>query len=96
MMQVKEGNYYESRYFEKRPNGSVWISSMGDPKDVVDSWYQTSQIGNRSIEFIEAAVSAGKPFVAYLGPHAPHYRNGQTGFKLEIELFYICISYVID
>ena len=76
---MHEGNYYEPRYFEKRPNGSIWISSLGEPKQVVDSWYQTSQIGNRSLEFIEAAVSAGKPFVAYLGPHAPHYRDGQNG-----------------
>ena len=75
MMEVKEGGYYESRYFEKRPNGSVWISNLGGPKDVVDEWYQTSQIGNRSLEFIEAAVEAGKPFIAYLGPHAPHYRQ---------------------
>jgi N-acetylglucosamine-6-sulfatase len=33
----------------------------------------TSQIGNRSLEFIEEAVSLGSPFVVYLGPHAPHY-----------------------
>ena len=79
MMEVKEGGYYESRYFEKRPNGSVWISNLGGPKDVVDEWYQTSQIGNRSLEFIEAAVEAGKPFIAYLGPHAPHYRQGALG-----------------
>ena len=80
MMEVKEGGYYESRYFEKRPNGSVWISNLGGPKDVVDEWYQTSQIGNRSLEFIEAAVEAGKPFIAYLGPHAPHYRQGALGY----------------
>lgn len=40
----------------------------------MNAWYQTSQIGNRSLEFIRYAVNvAKKPFVAYLGPHAPHY-----------------------
>ena len=70
---MDEGNYFGPKHFEKRPNGSTWISSLGDPKEVIDEWYQTSQIGNRSIEFIEAALTADKPFVAYLGPHAPHY-----------------------
>ena len=86
MMEVKEGGYYESRYFEKRPNGSVWISNLGGPKDVVDEWYQTSQIGNRSLEFIEAAVEAGKPFIAYLGPHAPHYRQGGVLWDISIRI----------
>eukprot|EP00947_MAST-08B_sp_MAST-8B-sp1_P002917 g2917.t1 len=70
-----EGDYFGSSHIEKRPaNGSkVWFSSLGQQKDVVASWYQTAQIGNRSLEFIEYAVGAGRPFVAYLGPHAPHY-----------------------
>ena len=70
---LDEGNYFEPDHFEKRPNGTTWVSSLGKPKDVVDAWYQTSQIGNRSLEFISAAVAAQRPFVAYLGPHAPHY-----------------------
>ena len=70
---MEESNYFGPDHFEKRPNGSTWISSLGKHPEVIDEWYQTSQIGNRSIEFIEAAVTAKKPFVAYLGPHAPHY-----------------------
>ena len=47
---------------------------LGNKSQVVDEWYQTAQIGNRSLEFIEYAVKvAKKPFLAYLGPHAPHY-----------------------
>jgi arylsulfatase A-like enzyme len=68
-----EGAYFEHDFFEKRLNGSTYFSSLGKPADVVDDWYQTSQIGNRSLEFIEAAVALKAPFVAYLGPHAPHY-----------------------
>eukprot|EP00041_Stephanoeca_diplocostata_P016366 m.321999 g.321999 ORF g.321999 m.321999 type:complete len:588 (-) comp20343_c0_seq1:248-2011(-) len=70
---LNEGDYFANEMFNKRPNGSHWIESLGEPNEVVDTWYQTSQIGNRSIEFIRAAVAAQKPFVAYLGPHAPHY-----------------------
>ena len=70
---LDEGNYFGPQHFEKRPNSSHWLSSLGSPKDVVDAWYQTAQIGNRSLEFIAAARAAQKPFVAYLGPHAPHY-----------------------
>ena len=37
------------------------------------SWYQTSQIGNRSLDFMRDSIAKGRPFLAYLGPHAPHY-----------------------
>ena len=70
---MDEGDYFGPQHFEKRPNGSTWHSSLGAPSQVVDDWYMTAQIGNRSLEFIEAAVAAMRPFLAYLGPHAPHY-----------------------
>ena len=38
--------------------GSEWVESLGEPSEVVDTWYQTSQIGNRSLEFINHAVSS--------------------------------------
>ena len=70
-----EGDYFSGGpFFEQRPNGSQWSSMLGNKSQVVDEWYQTAQIGNRSLEFIEYAVKvAKKPFLAYLGPHAPHY-----------------------
>ena len=68
-----QGDYFGPDHFEKRPNGSIWHSSLGPKSAVVDTWYQTAQIGNRSIEFMDHAIAAGKPFFAYLGPHAPHY-----------------------
>lgn len=71
---LKEGDYFGADFFERRPNGSHWLSSLGHESDKVDSWYQTAQIGNRSLAFIEYAVHVAKqPFAAYLGPHAPHY-----------------------
>ena len=78
------GDYFEPNHFEKRPNGSTWISSLGDPSQVVDEWYQTSQIGNRSLEFIEASLAAGKPFVAYLGTEAPHYNADSPPWAREL------------
>ena len=70
---IDEGNYFTPNFFEKRPNGTTWQSSLGKSSEAVDTWYQTSQIGNRSLEFMEHAISINQPFVAYLGPHAPHY-----------------------
>jgi hypothetical protein len=70
---LDEGDYFANIFFEKRPNGTTWVSSLGKKAEVVDTWYQTSQIGNRSLEFIRHAVAQKRPFAAYLGPHAPHY-----------------------
>jgi len=72
---LDQDNYFASEFFEKRPNGSHWLSSLGNEQtDKVDSWYQTSQLGNRTLAFLDYAVNVAKqPFAAYLGPHAPHY-----------------------
>jgi N-acetylglucosamine-6-sulfatase len=71
---TNEGNYFWPEFYEVRPNGSTWISLLGADSARDDSWFQTAQIGNRSIEFIDYAVNVAKqPFAAYLGPHAPHY-----------------------
>ena len=48
---LDEGNYFGPLHFEKRPNGSTWASSLGAAHEAVDAWYQTSQIGNRSLDF---------------------------------------------
>jgi len=82
---MNEGDYFGAEHFEKRPNGSHWQSSLGKKEDVVNSWYQTAQIGNRSLEFIDYAVTvAKKPFVVYLGPHAPHYSADSPPWAREL------------
>ena len=68
-----EGDYFTNTFFNKVDNGSWWFESLGEPTDVTAEWYQTAQIGNRSLEFIRDSVRMSKPFFAYLGPHAPHY-----------------------
>ena len=42
---MNEGDYFGNEQFNKRPNGSLWIESLGNPKDKVDTWFQTAQIG---------------------------------------------------
>ena len=68
-----EGDYFTPIMFNKVDNGSHWIETLGTPTEVTASWYQTAQIGNRSLQFIRDSVAMEKPFLAYLGPHAPHY-----------------------
>ena len=68
-----EGDYFSPIMFNKVDNGSHWIETLGQPHEVTASWYQTAQIGNRSLTFIRDSVAMKKPFLAYLGPHAPHY-----------------------
>jgi len=81
---LDEGDYFTNLFFNRRPNGTEWVESLGAKSEVVDTWYQTSQIGNRSIDFIRSAVSAGKPFAAYLGPHAPHYSADAPPWATEL------------
>lgn len=35
--------------------------------------YQTSQIGNRTLSWLDTAIRGDAPFFAYVGPHAPHF-----------------------
>ena len=63
-------NFYSKEYFVKLANGTSYIEKL-DPN--VQSTYQTSQLGNRSIAFVREVAKSGKPFYAYIGPHAPHY-----------------------
>jgi N-acetylglucosamine-6-sulfatase len=68
-----EGDYFSPTMYNLVDNGTNWIETLGTPTEVTASWYQTSQIGNRSLQFIRDSVAMKRPFLAYLGPHAPHY-----------------------
>jgi hypothetical protein len=35
---LKEGDYFYNLFFNKRPNGSEWVESLGDKSQVVDEW----------------------------------------------------------
>ena len=63
MVMCNDNTYYENVFAD---NGEIYTSGTS-PKD-----YLTSIIGNRTIEFIDKALSSGEPFFAYVAPHAPH------------------------
>ena len=58
----------DNRYFKNEftLNGKIFTTGTS-PQD-----YLTSVIGNQTVKFIEGALSEGKPFFAYVAPHAPH------------------------
>ena len=58
----------DNRYFQNKftLNGQIFTSGTS-PKD-----YLTSIIGNKTTEFVSAALKEEKPFFAYVAPHAPH------------------------
>ena len=58
----------DNRYFGNTfTSNGTFVEKGKDPED-----YLTSVIGNHSLDFIEASLQAGRPFFAYISPHAPH------------------------
>ena len=70
---IDYNNYDGLPYFRKFPNGSHYTEKLDASHPVFGTTYQTTQIGNRSLEWIRSAAQDSKPFFAYIGPHAPHY-----------------------
>ena len=58
----------DNRYFENKftLNGHIFTTGTA-PED-----YLTSVIGNHTVTFVKNALTDGKPFFAYIAPHAPH------------------------
>ena len=54
-----------------KPNSRNINSDAKNPE--FNTTYQTSQIGNRTLRWLEKAVEEKRPFFAYIGPHAPHF-----------------------
>ncbi|XP_065178090.1 extracellular sulfatase Sulf-2-like [Sycon ciliatum] len=75
-------SFYSSQYFVKLANGTKYVEKL-NPK--LPTTYQTSQLGNRSISWIKDIVKTdpGKPFLAYIGPHAPHYPADPAPWQLD-------------
>jgi N-acetylglucosamine-6-sulfatase len=57
------GKYFGNAF----SSNGTYVEKGHEPQD-----YLTSVIGNYSTEFIEASLQAGRPFFAYISPHAPH------------------------
>lgn len=70
---VDYNNYDGLPYYRLFPNGTQFTEKLDASNPVFGSVYQTTQIGNRSLNWIRSVALESKPFFAYLGPHAPHY-----------------------
>ena len=58
----------DNRYFKNKFNHNGTLFESGtSPQD-----YLTSLVGNETVKFVEGALESGKPFFAYVAPHAPH------------------------
>ena len=58
----------EFEFYNLTWNVNGTIKHTGDkPKE-----YMTSLIGNETMKFLQDNLEAGRPFFAYIGPHAPH------------------------
>lgn len=67
---IDYNNFWGSKYFEKYPNGSTAFNEY----EGMDR-YQTSQIGNQTMAWLQHIKSKNpsQPFFLYFGPHAPHF-----------------------
>ncbi|ETO22564.1 extracellular sulfatase Sulf-1 precursor [Reticulomyxa filosa] len=57
------------RYLDKYPNGTYQLTNY----TLSPSLYQTSMIGNATLAWLESLADVDAPFLAWIGPHAPHY-----------------------
>lgn len=69
-------NFYGLQYFDKFINGTTKLITH----NLTENIYQTPMIGNASIQWIKQQFTAqssnpdtAKPFIIWIGPHAPHY-----------------------
>ena len=64
-----QSDYYTTKYFDKHENNTYRYTNLSydDP-----GTYQTSQIGNESIKWIEEKLENKEKFIAYVGSHGPH------------------------
>ena len=70
-------DYMGLPYYRDYGNGTVSTETLNATNPIYGTAYQTAQIGNRTLDWIEALrknpETAKKPFFAYVGPHAPHF-----------------------
>ena len=63
------------QYWEE--NGTTLTETLDTHDPEFKVLYQTTQIGNRTLRWLDDAIEdvreSGKPFFAFVGPHAPHY-----------------------
>jgi hypothetical protein len=60
-------------YYHLYPNGTDVTETISDTDPIFGTPYQTTQIGNRSLRWLDEVLPKKEPIFLYLGPHAPHY-----------------------
>ncbi len=71
---VDFNNFDGLPYYRQFANGSVLTETLDTADPVFGTTYQTTQIGNRTLRWLEGAIAdAPRPWFAYIGPHAPHF-----------------------
>ena len=97
------GNVYW-RYWSA--NNSAFNETLSTGNTIYSTPYQSTQIGNRSIRWLESIFDEWsddgnylkedvRPLFAYIGPHAPHF-PAQPAPWYELENFYKMMSLKMD
>ena len=71
---VEYNEYNGLQWFHK--NGSeVYVETVDATDPIFGTTYQTTQLGNRTLRWLDQLHASGstKPFMVYIGPHAPHF-----------------------
>lgn len=70
---IEYNDYDGLGYYRHFPNGSSFVETLSTATPEFGTTYQTTQIGNRTLRWLDEAADGARPFFAYVGPHAPHY-----------------------
>ena len=84
---VDYNDYDGMRYWQYwDSNRSTHVEKLSASNPIFGTPYQTTQVGNRTLRWLDSAIDAalsepadgnaetsGRPFFAYIGPHAPHF-----------------------
>jgi N-acetylglucosamine-6-sulfatase len=80
---IDYNNYMGTQYWQYYDvNQTHQQETLSPTQPVFKTAYQTTQIGNRTLRWLSGAIAEakkgdengdGRPFFAYVGPHAPHF-----------------------
>eukprot|EP01084_Bolivina_argentea_P023305 43457_1 len=76
-------NFYGIQYMNKYMNGTVKILNL----PLTPSLHETPMVGNSSLQFIDEIISdksIKKPFISWIGVHAPHFPADPTDWYSDL------------
>eukprot|EP00662_Eupelagonemidae_sp_cell21_P048471 gene48471-11234_t len=73
---IQYNDFNGLRYYHLLPNGTQWTETLSTVAPSYGTTYQTTQLGNRSLLWLDSVLGGRAPWFLYLGPHAPHYPAG--------------------